>query len=171
MNLRQQKRAIWLAAGALGLVALAVLAAGVAVPLELAPDEPDIPPAPENNPAADRGAEQARAERARGELAALQRVASLDLRRPLHDAPAAGGPSKVPMTVRLIGTVKETGHSMAMFQKKDGTIELCAEGESIDDTGGAVTVKRIDQETVTVEYADETVELVLAPNTGGRARP
>ncbi len=172
MNVRQRKRAIGLAAAAVGLAAVAVLAAGVAVPLETGPDEPDVPSSEGAGGAArDPAAEQAKAERARAKLAELQRVSGLDVRRPLQDAPVAGGASKVPMTVRLIGTVDEPGHSMAMFQKKDGTIALCAEGQSVDDAGGAVTVKRIDQQTVTVEYADETIELVLAPAAGGGTRP
>ncbi len=101
-------------------------------------------------------------------LADLQRVCGVDLRRPLGEAPpaagaASGAPAASPMTLRLVGTVNEPGHSVAMFQKPDGAMELCGLGQSIDDAGGAVTVTRIEAQKVTVQYGSQVLELAVAP--------
>ena len=66
------------------------------------------------------------------QLAELQQLCSLDLRKPLFEGPKALQAASAPplpqstMTVRLVGMVDEPGHSMAMFQKSDGAIVLCA---------------------------------------------
>jgi hypothetical protein len=167
MTVQQRKRAIGLVAGLVGLAGLAILAAAVAVPLETGAPEP-APQAPAVGPPPDdRGADQTPGA-SRPTLGELARVSAMDLRRPLHDPPAtaAAAPkaaSAVPMTVRLVGTIVEPGHSMAVFRKADGSFELCAQGESVTDAGGAVTVTGVAPEKVTVEYAGQAQELAVPP--------
>lgn len=106
----------------------------------------------------------------------LRRLASRPLRRPLYDQPAVEGTDARPMPqlprnplgLRLVGTIDEPGHAQALFRMKDGRIELCGAGQSVDDAGGPVTVERIDGRRVTVRYAGRSHELILkAPDLPG----
>ena len=168
MSLRRRKRIIWLAAAVVASAGAATLVWGLALPVNIAVDG-------STSHAETPGAGDLLAGAARNapvhpmvSLDELQRVCGLDLRRPLGEAPMAasgvtGGPAKSPMTLRLVGTVNEPGHSMAMFQKVDGSIELCALGQSIDDAGGTVTVTRIEEQKVVVQYGAQSLELVVPP--------
>jgi hypothetical protein len=184
MTVRQRKTLIWLAAGVLAAPTVAVVALGLALPVRVetgAAGRPDGGAAGEPSDRAASAADRDRQRRAA--VADLLRLCRTDLRKPLFDseAPAEGptakggtarrgGPSS--LTLRLIGTVNEPGHSMAMFQKKDGSIALCAQGESVDDAGGAVTVTRVEFEKVTVQYGNRSHELILPPRrTPMRASP
>jgi hypothetical protein len=165
MTVRQRKRVIGLVAGLVGLAGLAVLVGAVAAPLETAAPGPAPQPPAGGPPTDQRGADQT-PDASRPTLGELARVSAMDLRRPLWDPPAtaAAAPnaaSAVPMTVRLVGTIVEPGHSMAVFRKADGSFELCAQGESVTDAGGAVTVTAVAPEKVTVEYAGQAQELAV----------
>jgi len=102
----------------------------------------------------------------------LGQLASTDLRRPLFDPPKPAPPPKAdkprstpkrPMTVQLVGTIHKPSAPLAVLRIPRGGQALCAVGESVDDVGGKVTVKRIERFKVVVEYADETRELTIDP--------
>jgi hypothetical protein len=169
MNLRQRKRIIGLAAALLGLGAVAVLAVGLILPVQIAAtpaaaraEVARVVPPPAGPPA------KSAADAAQALAADLQRLSGRDLRRPLFDSPAEargtpGSPVRPPLTMQLIGTLNEPGHSMAMLQKADGSVVLCAQGQSVDDAGGKVTVTRIEKQKISVLYADEPQDLVVVP--------
>jgi hypothetical protein len=178
MTVRQRQRAIHLVAGIVGLSGLAVFAAALAVPLDPGAPGPDVQGAADGAAAAPAEAPaQATPDAAGASLEDLARVCGMDLRRPLYDAPSpppaagAAAPPAAPMAVRLVGTIVEPGHSMAVFQKPDGSFELCAQGESVADAGGAVAVTAINQDKVTVQYLGQTQELALPPNPAGEVLP
>ena len=169
MNVGQRKQLLNGAAVATALAAAAVLAGGLGLPVRV--DSPQgqpggaatralAPPATSQPAGADDESRQ---------LAELQQLCSLDLRKPLFEGPPVpqAGPAPPPqqstMTVRLVGLVDEPGHSMAMFQKNDGAIVWCAQGESVLDSGVPVMVTRIDPPKVTVLRAGVTLEMALPP--------
>ena len=170
MTMRQRKRLLIGAAGVVGLASVAVLAGGLALPVA-APVS--VPPPPIAATGTDAGGSPVGtdADAARRLAAGLEHVSRLDLRRPLYDPvtppttqapdPASAARPKSPMTARLVGTVIEPGHSVAFFQMADGMVRLCREGGTLDDSGGPITVKRIDGPRVTVEYAGSMHELTL----------
>ena len=102
-------------------------------------------------------------------LVQLQQLCGMGLRRPLFDPPpepALQGRNTRPgagLSVRLIGTADEPGHSMAVFQKADGAIEVCGEGQSFELPGGVLTVVTIEPDKVAVQYAGRRHELVIPP--------
>jgi hypothetical protein len=170
MTVRQRKKALAFSAAILGVLALLVLVVGLSLPARIAAREAepgiDVPGA--DDAANDAQAEAAAAEASRQALAELQRLCRADLRRPLYDPPSAagpspGGPTTQALTLSLIGTVIEPGHSMAMFRKPAGGTVFCAVGESVDDAGGPVKVLGVDEDKVTVEFAGRTRELALPP--------
>jgi hypothetical protein len=179
MTVHQHKKVIGLAAALVAVGGLAVLAAGLSLPLGVETNPPAMHIAGAGAAAAPAGAPTPNgAEGSTPALAELQRLCAMDLRRPLHDSArplsrGRSGPKVAPkptMSVRLIGTVNEPGHSMAMFQKRDGSIALCAEGQSVDDAAAKVTVIRIEHQKVTVRHNGRSRELLVAPRptAGGR---
>jgi hypothetical protein len=168
MTVRGTRRLIGLAAALAGAAAVAILAAGLGLPVEVAVPEPAPGAGVAAAGAPDGGkADAARAARGRPPLAEFERLAALDLRRPLYDPPAeprvAAAHPATPLTVRLIGTVNEPGHSMAMLRKADGSVAVCALGEGVDAAGGRVTVTGIGHRKATVRYGGRSHELVAPP--------
>jgi hypothetical protein len=166
MSGRQRRTMMWLGAALVMLAGVSVAAWGLAAPVRVQ-TRPEDAAAP-GSKAALSSAEASRQATGRDSarlLAALQQLCAMNLRRPLYDPPPTPPPPRPEpsMTVRLVGTINEPGHSLAMFQKPNGAIELCGLGESIDDEGLAVTVTRIEGGKVTVRYADELHELVVGP--------
>lgn len=171
MNPRQKKRVIYLTGACVALGAVGVLAAGFMSPVTVAPKGSIVKSGSTRGPGGEGVGEGVVSKEDGRSLAWLREVCSIELRRPLFDPPPPPPPPKDqqrtvssrPMTVRLVGMVYEPGHSMAVFQKPDGTRELCAEGESIDDAGGQVTVKKVEMEKVIVEYGGQSHELIPPP--------
>jgi len=165
MNPRQKKR--WLVAGAAGLgaIAVAIMVAGLSLPVRVDAKASDVGAKVVSTTSRDVKPREDQTKRLT--LAQLQRLGAMPLRRPLYDAkqPVATNvsqqPVAKPMTLRLVGTINEPGHSMAMFQKSDGSIELCALNQSIDDAGGAVTVTHIEPNKVIVEYNGQSRDLEI----------
>lgn len=97
----------------------------------------------------------------------LQSLCGIDLHRPLYDAPkpktvaSATAARTVPLSIRLIGTAVEPGHSAVILQMKDGSIELCAEGRTIDCPGGAVAVTKIEHRKASVRFGGRTYVLEI----------
>jgi hypothetical protein len=173
MNVGQRKRLMNGAAVATGLAAAVVLAGGLVFPVRV-----DVPHGQPGGPAAPATASAATSQQAAGgddesrQLAELQQLCSVDLRKPLFEAPkvlraAPVLPPLPAMTVRLVGLANEPGHSMAMFQKPDGSIVWCAPGESVDDASGPVTVTRIEPPKVVVQCAGVSHDLTPPATTQG----
>ena len=174
MSIRQRNRLIYALAAASAGVGVGVLALVLLVPAELSsPASPvtSLPqPGVENREQIDPAPQAISPE-------LLQAASAMDLRKPLFDPPppltpaqagAASAPTPTMASVRLVGTINEPGHSMAMFQKADGTIQVCATGDSIDDAGGKLTVTRIEGLKVTVQWGGQQRQLILdQPRNGG----
>jgi len=173
MNVRQRKRVLWLASIALAVGAGAALAWGFAVPVRVTPSEADVPGlAHPRDDSPDKNDHDPQRNPSRPPLEELKKLASMDLRQPLYDAPEPRKqqpepdkpqPKQTPsrLSLRLVGTIQERGHSMAMFQAGDGSIKLCGEGQSVENSGDVVKVTRVDFRTVTIEIDGESRELAL----------
>lgn len=182
MKVRRRKSVIWLAAALLGAISASVLAWGVGYPVRVGATGAGEAPEPASRAVASDKAADGSADRdRRPPVEELVRLCEMELRRPLYEPEPAereradAEPGDEPkastsMTVRLIGTINEPGHSMAMFQKKDGSVELCAEGRSIEDGEGEVTVIEIEHQRVTVRHAGRERELVT-PRLAGEVEP
>ena len=97
-------------------------------------------------------------------LASFENLWDRDLRRPLFDpAPAPPAPPAAvappSLSVRLVGTVTEPGHSQALLMTPEGKLEIKAIGEQ---SGGAEIVA-IDEAGITVRFAGQTLSI---KNTG-----
>lgn len=170
MNVRQRNNVICATAALVGLGGLALLAWGLVDRVEVGSQNDPASRAPVPDQAADGPASDDPAP-ARFEIAELQRLCARDLRRPLFDpAPKLAektatkkAAAKANLSVKLIGTVSEPGHSMAMLLKSDRTFAWCAEGQSIEDRGIELTVTKVDSDRVTVRYGGKVHELELPP--------
>lgn len=97
-------------------------------------------------------------------LQQLQVFASIDLRRPLKDPP----PVKIappPMQARLLGTIYEPSNpdqSQALFRMADGVQRFYKAGQTFNEPGGAVVIKRVGDQIAWVEYRDEQRELTVS---------
>ncbi|MBI1335788.1 MAG: hypothetical protein GC164_02370 [Phycisphaera sp.] len=117
---------------------------------------------------------------AHASLDTLMQLAALDLRRTLEDPPQPT--TTVPDTqptqvapdqlgVQLIGTVFEKDHSMAIFQRPDGLVAVCAVGESLELPQGGFTVESIDLERVTVAQSGNRYQLEVPRPQGLEGQP
>ena len=111
------------------------------------------------------------------DAAALAQLAAMDLRRPLFDPEPppnmagqanAGAPA---LTVELIGTAREPGHSMALFRRPNGIVEVRGEGETLENAPGLLTVVRVTTAAVTVQHAGQVFDLQPPPPPGQEALP
>jgi hypothetical protein len=185
MNVRQRKRMLYLAAGLCGAGVAAVVTWGLITPVEVTAARPSfqLSSAGQSTQPSDRAS--ARHTPARPSLEQLQRLASMKLRQPLYDPeptqaqkqakqtqPSHSHQPDAQLTLRLVGTVQEPGHSMAMFQTQDGTIELCAQGHSVENGGDQAVVKvtRVEHRKVVVQYNGQSHELSL-PEKKASQRP
>jgi hypothetical protein len=172
MNVRQRKRLIQYAGVVVAACSAAVLAGGLVVPVELESAR-TVPVKSARFGTESRPATESPQSQLRPSLAELRKTCSVDLRRPLFDKPPpekkppAGVVSRKPVAsangIRLVGIADEPGHSMAMFQKPDGAIGVCAAGGSIDIKGNPLTVVSIRNRTVTVKYAGSTRRFEILP--------
>ena len=176
MNVRQTSSLIGAAAVLAALGCAAILVAGLTVPVRVAGGGGGGSLGKARGTATSgQAAGETRAEHSQQALAELQQLCDRDLRRPLFDPPPqkveVAAASRAPMTLSLVGIVKEPGHSMAMFRKNDGAILLCGLGESVDDAGGAVTVTGIDQQKVTIRYGGAVREVTVVPPPASAPAP
>ena len=102
-------------------------------------------------------------------LQRLRGIASLDLRRPLF-APEQPEPSTAaskptprvtPLSLDLLGTIDEPGHSYAILSYAGGEWDLRGPGESFDTPAGTVTVVEVTPRRVIVEHRGERRELTM----------
>lgn len=104
----------------------------------------------------------------------LQQLASRPLRQELEEpkepTPAQQrGRPRPTLSISLVGTALEPDNSMAVFGKRDGSIQWVRLGETIETASGNVTLDRVTPTGVTVRFGGQAVELELpqAPQTGG----
>jgi hypothetical protein len=164
MSIRQRKQMLLLAVALVGLGGLAVLATGLMIPVSLAAENTSDSAGAAPVPASTGADPQAL-------LAQLKSIAALDLRRPLGADGSAIPAEGASLAVKLVGTISEGDHSMALLQKSDGSVKVCPAGQSIDDAGGRVTVLRIERNTVTVQFNAQSFELAMPPPPPGRLQP
>jgi hypothetical protein len=95
-------------------------------------------------------------------LSDFAKVWDINLQRPLidHPAPAVAAPAapivaRPPVGVKLIGTVIEPGHSVAIFIRTDGKTEVKAVGESV----AGDQVLEIKPESATLRHGTDSVVL------------
>ena len=159
MTLRQRKRMLWTINVALATAIVVTVAAAALLPLAAAPQD-----AGPNDPA--KGEAKVQAPRT-GPLEAYAGIYRRDLRKPLYDVkavPAITPPKPKPkMTVALVGTALEPGFTYGMFRTKSGQTKLVRVGETVE----GVEVLQIAQESATVRFAGEVLELKV-PKRGGR---
>lgn len=168
MNIKQRKNAIVVAAVLAGLSAAIVLMLGLMMPVAIAPVQFNTPSGIADAP----GGQSTSDHKGRGvpPPAELQRVCAIDLRRPLFDSAASAATQTAAaapvapassVALRLIGTLIETDHSMAVFVKADGSIVVRGLGQKIDDPAGPATVAVIEYRKVSVQIRGESVDLIL----------
>lgn len=173
MKVRRKKQMIGLTAALLAATGAAVAICGVLIPVRV---ETDLSPqmgsavtsqidtvvvAPQSLPP-------------RFTVEQLRQICAIDLRQPLFDPPsatpldpAAQAPPPAALPATLVATVHEAGHSMAMFRKSDGLNEWLAEGEQLNDGAGAVIVRKIERDVVTVTFGGRTEQLKVPLPMGG----
>lgn len=158
---------LYAVSGLAGMLSVAVVAAAIAVPLELSPAAPDVPPLPKGASGPGPGESGNVDELNPGRLAQL---VQRDLRRPLYDdaesdpAPAVAE-SRTPLTVRLIGIALEPDHSVAMLLRADGRIALAQAGETVELAGGSMKVLEVSENSVDVEFQGAQTTLQLPERT------
>lgn len=165
MTARQRKLTIHVAAALLVLGAAVVSLAGLLLPADVVVPEPSLrlpdaaqPSGISSNPVTSD----------QPGLAALRQACQRPLRAPLFDdqTPTTTVTPDVPQTatvmnLRLVGTILEAGHSMAMFAKPDGSIVLCAEGQTTAPEDASVTVERVTYQNATVRHNGKPLQLTL----------
>ncbi len=167
MNVRRQKRLISLTAAVIAVAAIATLVVGLSAPV-------DIEAAPTTRLSVDDAnpdtASDPNTETNKLTLTDLRRVSSLDLRRPLFEDPTPAvtqtqAQPTVPLNLTLVGTVQEDGHSMAMLRKADGSITVCAEGATLDNPAGTITIKQVETDRVTLIHRGlpRVLEITVTP--------
>jgi len=168
MNLLLRKRLITGAAVAVAASGLALLAAGFAFPIKVSSPTATLAPRAASRPAEVSAGTPQRTGLADLTLGELQALCATDLHRPLFDPPGAAAsqgesPSATPLTLQLLGTIDEPGHSVAIFLARDGSIRLCSPGESLDDAGGPARLLSVEHQKATVLYAGQRHDLVMPP--------
>lgn len=162
-----------LVAAVVAICAVGILAVGFITPVRVgAATMTNVSAVPTSGGPSARNPSQDGTDDALVSLSELQQVCAIELRRPLYDPPTPEQPAASPeaptattrpLPVRLVGTVIEAGHSMAMLQKSDGSIVLGAVDQSIEDAGSQITVISVQHDRVTVQYAGTEHELILPP--------
>jgi len=126
-----------------------------------------VVPAPESSSAAATSSSQASESQAL--LQNLQQLAHMNLRRALHDPSPISSPQPTPaippppLDIRLAGTICEPGHSQAMIQLSDGTLEFKSVGDSV----ASARILDIEEGQITVEYLGKPLVLSVPQPEGG----
>ncbi len=99
---------------------------------------------------------------------ALLAVGSFDWQRPLFDVAGPAAATAVEVSpVSLIGTIEESGFTLAVLRTADGRTEIRGVGESFEAGGGAVRVRSIEGRVVMVEAGGRVFSLSLPDREGG----
>ncbi len=158
---------IGLAAAIVALGAAAILVWGVSAPVDVSAGAPDVPGLDISAKLYDKNTSDRNPNREETlDLSELQRLCAKDFHRPLYDPEpkerkVSKTSKKTPMTMRLVGTATEPGHSVAILLSKDGSVELCSPGQSIETACGTITVTRVEHRKATVRHGGKTYELEI----------
>jgi len=163
MTLREKRTVLVFGSTLLALACVAVVAGGVLLPVRVEADPPANMPELASGGSTDPNDAPADPNRMSRVFADLQRLARMDLRRPLvkKDVPrrtSTKTPPKPRLQLRLLGTAEEPGRSLAYFQERDGSTVWLAEGERLKTPAGEVVVKTITSERVTITLGEQTIE-------------
>lgn len=96
-------------------------------------------------------------------LEQIQAYATINLRRPLKDPPPVVV-APIPIQARLLGTIFEPSNpdqSQALFQLSDGSQRFFKAGQQFTEPGGVIVVKRVGDQSASVEYRDEQRDLTV----------
>jgi len=167
MNRRTRTNLMAFAAATLAVGAVAIVVGGLLLPVDEVGDR--SPTQNEHVETVGDSAEE-NAPPAGPSMEELQRLCAIDLRKPLDAdsadaAPESAASAGAPLPVQLIGTIHEPGHSMAMLRKANGTIEVCAEGDRVEEGAVSVQVTRVERDKITVKFDGASRELVVPPPT------
>jgi hypothetical protein len=173
MTVQRQKSLLTLAAGLMVLASLALLVGGFVLPVRV--DRKPLSPADSSARSKTDGAET---KTSKLDWPQLMRLSAGDLLRPLYDEPARSSddPNSTPrpqpaLNIRLLGTAREFGHSMAMFMKPDGSVEWCAEGDRFKVGNEEIVLMKVEQHKVTLRARDNTMELKIPPSAAPTLTP
>jgi hypothetical protein len=160
----------------LSLACVAALAGGLMLPVRVEANPPRDLPNHSAGRAGDPNGEPADPNHMQRVYRDLQRLVQLDLRRPLIEpaAPPKEETKSKPaprLRLRLLGTAQEPGHSLAYFQKVDGTTTWLSEGDRLKTPAGEVVVQAITSEQVTVTVGGQTTELKVPIRSWQKERP
>jgi hypothetical protein len=155
VTVRAQRRALWTLSAALA-VATAHAAALLLQPVRL--EAPAAAVASQPAPANAKAAPTIRP------LAEHVAAAGRDLRRPLEDPKpmAASAPAAPKLTVELMGTVIETNSAQALLRTSAGQSKFASVGDTVE----GITVKAVEANQATVEFAGQLVTLTVRREEG-----
>lgn len=160
LNIRQLRIALWSLAGAFGGAAILAIALAAGLPLDAPAD-----PSSSGSSRVTRANSPAAAKDAGGD------VWSIDLRRPLVDAPAAPPPEAastfVPPsmpTLRVLGTVVEAGHSVALVDIGGKT-----QFKSVGQVVNGLRIDAVDENECVVEFNGRPVAVAIERPSPGSA--
>lgn len=173
MNYRKRIRLLSLGALGLALLTGAVLVGGFLLPVEVQADSVQTPEEASGRKASSQGPDP-RPDPMAEVYQQLGQLASRPLRQELKEPevpapPQQSGRPRPSLSVSLVGTALEPSNSMAVFRKRDGSIQWARLGETIETASGNVTLEQVTQTGVRVRFGGVSVELELpeAPETGG----
>jgi hypothetical protein len=172
MTARQNRRMIYGLASALALLAVATGTGALLAPATVAVGESSLRLSEADHTT---GPAAVQATNDRPDLAALRQICQRPLRGPLFDEQAKSDPTTphapqaaTVMNLRLVGTILEAGHSMAMFSKPDGSIVLCAVGQTTAPEDASVFVEEVTSLGATVRHNGKRLQLTLPKPPGGQ---
>lgn len=157
MTTKQTKRWLMICTAALALAGPVVFACCLFIPVSLS-----APESKEQDGLST--SDDSSTDHMRGRGPTLQQLnvfKTADLRRPLKDPP----PVQIkppPMQAKLLGTIYEPdnpGQSQALFRLADGAERFFKAGQQFSEPGGVVDIKRVDDQSVLIEYQKEQREL------------
>jgi hypothetical protein len=180
---RQRRQLLWSGAGLGAAAACALAAWGVTAPVSVAVPEMQTRTAQHTRVSTDPSTQPSQATDPSLSLGRLQRIAATRLRQPLRarqpteesqqaTEKAAENRAETrdkPLSVRLIGTINEPGHSMAMLEwKDDGRVKLCSNGQQIERSGERFEVTAVAKRKAVVRYAGQKHVLTMPRPEEGR---